>query len=77
MNKAGLIRHRLVHFVSYEELYGDLPMFADEEEWTMPFGNHQGKTLDQIPEDYKRWAIQNLSNPKIKQLFIDCLKNEQ
>jgi len=75
-NAGGGIRHRLYDYETSVQIFSDLPMTVDESEWTMPFGKHQGLPLSEIPEDYRRWAAENIKNAQIKEIMKNSLLTE-
>ena len=45
----------------------------------MPFGKHQGRTIDTIPGDYLWWVLKNCTrmSPYLRREIEDCLRSRQ
>ena len=45
--------------------------------FTMPFGKHKGKTLEQCPVEYLEWLVQNFDDGKAKAAAQEYLSKLQ
>jgi hypothetical protein len=65
-DSLGRIKHSIEDFWTSKTIHRDIRQLKCAKTWTMPFGKHRGKTIDQIPNDYLDWAENNLNDERLR-----------